>query len=431
MIVSRCKNKMQEYLFYLLVFVLPWQTRWIARDYYVGGGSFEYGRVSLYVFDIILIFLLFFCLAVWKKKLVVSDEKHAMNSGRIVFGGLLLLCVYALVTVFWANEKIVSVYWAARLILGVGLFWATQNINFSKVRLAIVVVAAGFVQGWLAVWQFISQETTANKWLGMASQKAQDLGASVVGAGEERWLRAYGSWPHPNILGGFLIAVFVFWLYLLARVKNKYQKRFILITGFFITAGIFFTFSRGAWLVFVVLYLLSWVYILKNKVGLLGKKFLTGAGMLMIILIIFFWPLTSTRILGGENERLEIKSNIERLNSYRQAGEIIKNNIMGVGLGNYTFVVKDFYKINNVWEIQPAHNVYLLIAAELGIVGVIIVAAIILTLVQALYKKKKYFYLVFLFVGLFLGLFDHYWWTLPAGLYGVFLGLALLRREIK
>jgi O-antigen ligase len=283
----------------------------------------------------------------------------------------------------------------------------------------------------LAIEQIIDGRVMASKWLGMASQKASELGAAVIGVGDERFLRAYGSWPHPNILGGFLAIAFVGWLYLLIRIKNEYQKRFILIVGFFITAGIFFSFSRGAWLVFGVLYLLGWIYILKNKAEAVCKRFLAGVGIVMIAFLIFFWPLASARIWGGVNNRLETKSNTERVTGYRQAGAIIKNNIIGVGIGNYTFFVKDFYKIENAWEIQPVHNVYLLAAVELGVVGIIMIIAIIVALARALYQNKRYFYLVAFLSFLLLGLWDHYGWTTATGFYSIFLGLALLDREIK
>ena len=49
--------KIREYLFYLLIFTIPWQTRWIIRDPYLGGEVWEYGRISLYGWDILLVVL--------------------------------------------------------------------------------------------------------------------------------------------------------------------------------------------------------------------------------------------------------------------------------------------------------------------------------------------------------------------------------------
>lgn len=420
-------EKIKEYLFYILVFVLPWQVRWIARDHNFGGVAFEYGRISLYAFDIVLIILF---IVSWSSYFIFKKEKaeNKFNNKAIVVS--LILAIYCFVTISWAAEKFVAFYWAVRMFLAWGAFYLMQGINFSKIRLAITIVGAGFVQGFLSWWQFINQSVWSSKWLGMAAQRVNELGVSVVGVGEERWLRAYGSWPHPNILGGFLVVSFVFWVYLLGKVKDQYQKRFILITGFFIISGIFLSFSRGAWLVFLILYLWSWFYINRKMPNIKAKNFLVGTAMIMIIMLIIYRPLVATRLgIGGEG-RLEIKSNTERVLGHHQAVEIFSKNIVGVGIGNYAFKIKDYYKIDKIWEVQPVHNVYLLVIVELGIVGFLILVIIFFYLLFYLYQRKRYFLLVLFMSFLFLGLWDHYFWTLPAGLYGVFLGLGLFAREV-
>ena len=43
---------------YLLVFLLPLQTRWIVRPGVLNGGYFEYGTISVYGTDVLLIIIL-------------------------------------------------------------------------------------------------------------------------------------------------------------------------------------------------------------------------------------------------------------------------------------------------------------------------------------------------------------------------------------
>ena len=60
MFFLKVKNtKIIEYLFYFFIFLLPWQTRWIFHDSLIGGEIYEYGRLSLYGFDVVFIILLF------------------------------------------------------------------------------------------------------------------------------------------------------------------------------------------------------------------------------------------------------------------------------------------------------------------------------------------------------------------------------------
>ena len=51
-------EKIIEYGLYLLVFLLPMQTRWIIKTGELNGGYWEYGTISLYSTDILLAVLL-------------------------------------------------------------------------------------------------------------------------------------------------------------------------------------------------------------------------------------------------------------------------------------------------------------------------------------------------------------------------------------
>ncbi len=110
-LIDNLKNNKLEYLFYLFVFLLPWQTRWIIKDSY-----FEYGRISLYGFDIILIILLVFLLF-----------KTGKINNKLFFYGSLALVFFSFLSVFWAANKLVSVYWGVRMLLGFGLFWRSEE----------------------------------------------------------------------------------------------------------------------------------------------------------------------------------------------------------------------------------------------------------------------------------------------------------------
>ncbi|NMB48141.1 O-antigen ligase family protein [Candidatus Kuenenbacteria bacterium] len=332
-----------------------------------------------------------------------------------------------------AHEKIISLYWLGRFLLGAGLFGAVQQIEFSKLKLALVVAVTGFIQGLLAIWQFANQSIWSNKWLGMASQKASELGASVIEIGGDRYLRAYGSWPHPNILGGFLILILGAWFYLLTQAKERQQKRFVILTGIGIAAGIFFSFSRASWLIFLTLYAWAWFYVSRYRREKFDKKILSAIGLVVVVLTVLFAPLVETRMGVGERQRLEIRSEEERLSGYGQAIEIIKNNWWGVGMGNYAFTMRDYYKIDDPWEIQPVHNTYLMIWAELGAVGFLLVILLNCYIIKLLIKRKGWWNLGILMIIYGLMLFDHFWWTTASGMYIWWLaaGLGYKERELR
>jgi len=304
----KLSKKLPEYLFYLFVFLLPWQTRWIFHDSFYQGEVFEYWRMSLYSFDIILIILLLYYLIAELKNLTVKKL-------RIFNIALLSYCLIVLLSVIWADEKLIAWYWGVRMFLGCGLFYLIQKIDFSRLRLAIVVVIAGAIQGLLGIWQFLNQNVWQSKWLGMAGQSARDLGASVVEFGLERWLRAYGSWPHPNIYGAFLVLSFIGVIYLVTKIKDKYHQLFLVFSSSFIALGILFSYSRAAWLGFGLVFIAGIIWLCKTVKDEWLKKFIKWLWLYLFLLLVLFtlatWPIVKTRLHLGETARLETTSNME------------------------------------------------------------------------------------------------------------------------
>ncbi|MFA6533537.1 MAG: O-antigen ligase family protein, partial [Patescibacteria group bacterium] len=120
----------------------------------------------------------------------------------------------------------------------------------------------------------------------------------------------------------------------------------------------------------------------------------------------------ATRATG--DGRLEVKSNQERLASYSESWQLIKiHPIVGSGLGNYTAAV--YNRLDNrlpAWAYQPTHNLYLLVLAETGAVGLMMLFVICYLLFAT---KGTWTIKAALASLLFLGLFDHWLWSLYFG----------------
>ena len=156
---------------------------------------------------------------------------------------------------------------------------------------------------------------------------------------------------------------------------------------------------------------------------------------LSIILLPEVWQ---TRITGG---RLETMSRIERTDSYGESLDIIKDHwYQGVGVGNYTQALHDSDTSREVWDYQPVHNIYLLIATEVGVFGL---AAFLIVLYWPLsisfYHRRRALVGSSFFAGtsfsfaalLLVGLFDHYPWSLSFGILFFWLLLALWVRSYR
>ena len=459
-------NKTIAYGLYLLVFLLPLQTRWIIKAGQLNHGPWEYGTYSLYATDIVLASLLLLFIVC---KFLISppspklrrtsnfpcprqDKQFSSNFQFVNFqtkfkepiwwfiGGLVLVSAVSSVG---AADKLLALYKFGWLILGLGLFWLVASANYDRLKLVYAIGAGAFLSAGLGIWQFLSQATFANKWLGLAWHRGADLGASVIeavgadGVGE-RWLRAYGGLDHPNILGGMLAIgtlLLIEQIVVRERVSNfpsfakaaedkqffppeagqaiplsspglrrtsnfqiifndkifKYVDWFLLLV---FTAGLFFSFSRSAWLALAA-GLIGLVILAVGRGNLKLQKPLAETilvmGILSLILFSQYQNLVVSR-LAGEG-RLENKSNFERLASYQESWRIIKNNwLLGVGPGNYTLALRNkIIPDQDSYYYQPAHNAFLLVWAEIGIGGLIFfVGAVIYLFVRLLRPQPQF-----------------------------------------
>ena len=213
-------KKIIEYGLYLLVFLLPWQTRWIIQAGEINEGYSEYLRISLYGTDVLLIILLllflFYKLQITNypaRVLLSGAGKSQINSKHQIPNYFWIICILELfifISIFFADGKILALYKYSVFLLGAGLFWLVISADYNRIKLIWGFLAGIFLQACLGIWQFLTQSDFACKWLGIAMHNQAELGVSVIeiigsdGIGQ-RWLRAYGGLDHPNILGGVLV----------------------------------------------------------------------------------------------------------------------------------------------------------------------------------------------------------------------------------
>ncbi len=428
--------KILEYGFYLLIFLLPLQTRWMFKLGELNKGYWEYGTMSLYATDI-----LFICLLVC----------YFINS--LVYGGRLKICglrfkifwwiiagleLFVFISVFFAFDRRLALYGYGRFLLGIGLFFLVSRLKYDKLKLYWAIAASGVAQSVLAMWQFAVQRVYASKWLGMAAQNPVDLGVSVVETGLRRWLRAYGSLPHPNILGGFLAICLLINIILYFDLHKKFTSaadehavkkyKLGLLTSllFFIAnfAGLLLTFSRSAWLALAVgiIILIPLAAQKYKKIGVLNlSKFIFAIILLSGIFAYGLQEPVKTRL--NITGRLENKSARERADYNKEAWQVVKSNwLFGVGMYNYGLAVADeARKGQPAYSYQPAHNTFLLIWSEIGLFGLmffigLLVAVLLNCCIIKLprYESNADFMLIAAMAVMMF--FDHWWWSLGFGM---------------
>ncbi|MFA5134250.1 MAG: O-antigen ligase family protein [Patescibacteria group bacterium] len=415
-------QKVQSYALYLLIFLLPWQTRWIWHQGSLNGGVWEYGTFSLYATDILAAIIILSGIA-------LHARTRVRSLGRIggTVAAFFLICF---VTVLWSVNKEVSWYAALKLLEYVALFWAVSRMQFRWRGVAAAFISSGFVQAILGIYQFFSQQIIESTWFGLAAHSPDVLGDFVVETAGGRFLRAYGSLPHPNMLAGFLVVCLIVIIgYLFKAYRNRSENLpaiILAVTSFVVMYyGLILTFSRSAWLAFglAILALFALGLWHRDEYRLRILVPVTLWIVLVTAFSVYLLPdLWETRITGG---RLEQQSSAERVYSYGDAIEMIRGNwYQGVGIGSYTQALYDADHSLESWAYQPAHNVYLLVSAESGVFG----GAVFLLLVgevgaAMLWRRRRELrtaswytvYSLSFIVLLIVGLLDHYLWSLAFG----------------
>jgi len=434
-------KKITDYLVLLFLFLLPWQTRWIWHYGELNGGFWEYGTFSLYATEILLwlIIILFF----WRQRYLVSETlsvSHLKKHRRAVFGAVIFFVVLA-AQVFFSRSPAVSLNYIIHFLEGMALVVALAGSGISFFRSAAALWLGGVGQGALAIYQFLIQNIFASKWLGLAEHSARQLGASVVEFGDQRWLRAYGAFGWPNSLGIYLAVLFVLGLVLYFHVKKLEHKALFTAGQLFITAGLFFSFSRGAWLAVlagagvlfgVLIYnrKLSFppqagIQTIQSDTGLpikLGMtdmkgfaKQLSFALVFVVLLLSVFYPIALARFNSGN--RLETRSISERVGQYGDALAFIgaSSPLFGVGPGAYTLALWEKYPKLPAWQYQPIHNIYLLALTEWGVAGVIMLIFLFGYLGEKIMAKSLWLAPVLAAVAV-AGIFDHWLISLYTGI---------------
>jgi len=215
-------------------------------------------------------------------------------------------------------------------------------------------------------------------------------------------VRATGSFKDSNLLGIYLSGFTPLVIGLaLFYYKNKKQIPFIII-GIFALAGIILTYSRPT-LLAIYLVLVFFALVKKDKI-------LISFLIIFTLLSPFLLPkAVSNWAREVEYNPLRFMCNDDRIAAYRNSMNMIKAHpFIGVGANTYMKNYKQYkenpeYRNVVTQDTMYAHNMYLQMAAELGIIGFSIFIWLLFKLFSAsrrIFKALKDNYLKILTISL-------------------------------
>lgn len=235
-----------------------------------------------------------------------------------------------------------------------------------------------------------------------------------------QFLRPYATFPHPNVLAGFLvIGTCVSWV---MYHGSKWKKTLFVLTILLSSLVTFLTVSRAAILAGGVV----------STILLKGKW-----KMILLGVILLLSPILFTRFSAIFNFDSLTLLRREEL-SETALSLFFSSPLVGVGLNNFIPSSAEGVISGPSRFLQPVHNIFLLTLAETGILGLLGLLGLICYPIWRFLKlsPKPYSLKPLLLIWgaiIFLGLFDHYFLTLPQGYRLLFLvwGFTLSMLELK
>ena len=405
-------KKIREFLLWSFFLFLPTQLgyHFWPKEAYVWGLRLDFLSPTIYLTDLLILALVLFSWPLFEKWL----KKEWKNKTKILNLGLVL--AFLVLNIIFSSRPLVSFYRFLRLGEFSFLVFFLKRFQFSLWPQALLL--GNLVSSFLAWGQVFKGGSLGGIfwWLGERSFNLATPGIALAQVGNHLLLRPYATFSHPNSLAGFLLVS----LLLLWGARESFKnKGFFKLALLFLGLTLFLTFSfaayLGAGLALIIFLWQKW----RQKSGLL-PKIGVGAMLLLYIIAILFSVKAGLVEQKSLNERLVLAQNALVL--------IKKRPLLGVGLGNFIPAQAETLPFvrQDVNLLQPVHNIYLLIASETGLAGLLVFIVMIIYLIKAVFLKlsSDSFILYALCLILFLGLFDHYWLTLPQNflLFAVVLG---------
>jgi O-antigen ligase len=453
--------KLHRILFYLLLVFLPVQLgRHFWPDFaFVSGIRVDYLSPTVYLTDLDYLsptvyltdLLVIGILGAWIYE--TRNTQYAIRKFLRHHCWVAAIFVYLLITSLFAQNSGAALYKLVKIVEFslLGLYVAKQRYTIYEIRytLSIAITYSSLI----ALTQFIKQSSLNGIFwfLGERTFNLSTPGIARAVWGGQLILRPYATFPHPNALAGFTLVALILLLgnfksanlprrqagQLINKLTNlKFEIEQLddwIIRGYWLLVlvlgltAIAISFSRTAWIVSALIGF--WWATKYLKAVKTDKKNLfiipaLPAGRLYSLFIILILVALSYCALNLSTE----EAVVQRLDLARAAILMIKQNpVIGVGLNNFIPRLLDFWpKLTTTRFLQPVHNIFLLVLAETGLIGLLIFLWFLYLTVIKAYRRKNFIILYSLFVILSLGLFDHYWLTLQQTqlLFTIVLGLS-------
>jgi hypothetical protein len=378
-----------NYAVLFLLILLPWQTRWIFKQITFLGEPLSFGSLSFYVSQvvIVLLFMGLMVLAGWGFDFAKFGRRHVGAGLALIVYLFFLLTLSRHVDLGLVHYSMIG--FAGMLAVILLHPWIEKKTIFMGVSMSLVAPVL------LGLYQVGMGSSAASTLFGLAARDAQVLGDSVFFLGGERTLRAYGSFPHPNIFAGYLlVGMWCAWRWI---IESRARIAYVLLG--LLAVGLVATGSQAAWL--GMIFAGIWLFIERRVLVTVTHRAVVIIGAVFLALI-SIWLGDSTSFLERQEQYVMFFVAIE-----------LWDLIVGIGPLNYIFHLAKTLPGGDWWQYQPIHNAVLLVISEIGVIGSGLLSYLAWPKLKSLFRSRHFPLLLALIPPLFL---DHYLWSTWAGL---------------
>lgn len=368
----------------LFLFLLPTQlgTFFFMNFSYIHGVRIDYLAPALYTTDIIF----FALLIVFFRQIIAYIQAHSRET--------CVLCVLIAVSISLTMHQFWALYSVLKLIQIVCLFVIFSSIRLSSNEILTTFGLSSVVQLFLTLVQFAQKSSLqgAFYYIGERYMTVSTPGIAKASFFGEEILRPYGTFSHPNSLGGFFLLMYSF---VMLMPSKSILKPIVLGLCAML---VLISFSKLAIFTFVIINIGYFIFHYSKKCTICTISRFT---LLLVVAAIF---------LHTQSDPLSLQ---KRISLFTQGISVIKDNLLfGTGFGHHLYAQADFPSTYSYFFLQPVHNIFILFVMQ---AGVIVSGIIFFYLWKHLRKHavqiRKYGgYMIC--VILLTGAGDHYWITL-------------------
>lgn len=405
-------NKSEKVLFFLTVLFLPTQ---LGKHFWPSFSSvyslrIDYLSPTIYIWDI-LVLLLIFSAAV---NYFFKNSRLRLNKRA---GAIFLIFFLAqFISIVHAQNPGAVFVRMKEYFFAIAFAVYVASLNFSEIKKTFItaLLIAVLLVCFLGAAQFITGRSMG---LWIFGERSFDVTTPLISKFnfyDRVFLRPYATFSHPNLFSGFLLVSLPI---LMAGLKNS-------LTGFkatlslFITSIIFITFSRPAMII----------------AGIYASVFFKKYWKLLLILGVIVAPIIFVRLSSVLTfDTLAVLRREELLDFSIKL--FLSSPLFGAGLNNFiNQLASTEVLVGTSRFLQPVHNIFLLVISETGIIGFTAFVYMLHCAFSQNLKNKSILNNALntsLLSIIFLGMFDHYFLTLPQGQRIFFAVIALSLRNFK